>query len=96
MPHFGRPGTEPQAVVVGVDDHGLGEEPVRDDEPQLRRSAEDDETLLSVVASPEADLPTSYAGAKRPWAAVTATRGHEPDFVVLSRMTTSRPLCRQR
>ncbi|MEU4843062.1 NAD(P)-dependent oxidoreductase [Nocardia testacea] len=61
----------------------------------LRRSAEDDETLLSVVASPEADLPISYAGAKRLWEAVTATPGYEPDFVDLTRKTTSRPRYRQ-
>ncbi|WP_416566566.1 hypothetical protein [Nocardia testacea] len=78
-----------------VDDHGLWEEPVHGDETQLRRSADDDETLLSVV-SPEADLPISFAGAKRLWEAVTATPGDEPDFVDLTRMTTSRPLYRQR
>lgn len=39
----------------------------------LRRSAEDDDTLLSAVKDPATDLPISHAGARRLWDAVTAT-----------------------
>lgn len=57
----------------------------------LRRSAEDDDALLSAVESPRTDLPITAAGAQRLWAAVTATPGFAPDFVDLTRKTTAHP-----
>lgn len=56
----------------------------------LRRSAEDDDTLLSAVDDPARDLPLSHAGARRLWDAVTANEDIEPDFVDLTRRTTAR------
>ncbi|MBP2367441.1 NAD(P)-binding domain-containing protein [Pseudonocardia parietis] len=58
----------------------------------LRRSAEDDDALLSAVESPRTDLPISAAGAQRLWEAVTGTPGFAPDFVDLTRKTTARPV----
>ncbi|MGW1679632.1 NAD(P)-dependent oxidoreductase [Saccharopolyspora sp. NPDC002376] len=57
----------------------------------LRRSAEDDDTLLSAVEDPARQLPISHAGAGRLWEAVNATEDFEPDFVDLTRRTTARP-----
>ncbi|MDA3629132.1 NAD(P)-dependent oxidoreductase [Saccharopolyspora sp. WRP15-2] len=57
----------------------------------LRRSAEDDDTLLSAVDDPARQLPISHAGATRLWEAVNATEDFEPDFVDLTRRTTARP-----
>ncbi|WP_137824807.1 NAD(P)-binding domain-containing protein [Brevibacterium sp. 2SA] len=57
----------------------------------LRRSAEDDDTLLSAVSQPETELPISSAGAKRLWEAVVVNPDYEPDFIDLTRTTTSRP-----
>ena len=56
----------------------------------LRRSAEDDDTLLSAVDDPATDLPLSHAGARRLWDAVTAGQEVELDFVDLTRRTTAR------
>ncbi|GAA3183191.1 MULTISPECIES: NAD(P)-dependent oxidoreductase [Streptomyces] len=56
----------------------------------LRRSAEDDDTLLTAVPDPARQLPISHAAAGRLWEAVTAVDGHEPDFVDLTRKTTAR------
>ncbi|CAM3732760.1 6-phosphogluconate dehydrogenase NADP-binding domain-containing protein [Tsukamurella ocularis] len=56
----------------------------------LRRSAEDDDTLLSAVVDADAVLPISSAGRRRLWDAVTVAPGCEPDFVDLTRKTTSR------
>ncbi|MFF2013924.1 NAD(P)-dependent oxidoreductase [Streptomyces sp. NPDC058195] len=57
----------------------------------LRRSAEDDDTLLSSVDDPPSQLPISHAGAARLWEAVKAADGFEPDFVDLTRKATARP-----
>lgn len=57
----------------------------------LRRSAEDDDTLLSAVDDPAKQLPISHAGARRLWDAVTEYEDGEPDFVDLTRRTTARP-----
>ncbi|WP_314172293.1 NAD(P)-dependent oxidoreductase [Streptomyces winkii] len=57
----------------------------------LRRSAEDDDALLSAVHDSGKLLPISTAGRKRLWEAVNTTPGFEPDFVDLTRKTTSRP-----
>ncbi|MGW8375371.1 NAD(P)-binding domain-containing protein [Streptomyces sp. ODS28] len=51
----------------------------------LRRSAEDDETLLAAVEDPARQLPISYASAERLWEAVNTREGFEPDFVDLTR-----------
>ncbi|WP_405747486.1 NAD(P)-binding domain-containing protein [Streptomyces sp. NBC_01525] len=56
----------------------------------LRRSAEDDDTLLASVPDPAQQLPISHAAAGRLWNAVTAVKGFEPDFVDLTRKTTAR------
>ncbi|GAS97634.1 3-hydroxyisobutyrate dehydrogenase related beta- hydroxyacid dehydrogenase [Mycolicibacterium canariasense] len=55
----------------------------------LRASAQDFDTLLSVVGDP-ALLPISAAGRDRLWAAVDAAPGFEPEFVDLTRRTTAR------
>ncbi|CDO09526.1 NAD(P)-dependent oxidoreductase [Mycolicibacterium cosmeticum] len=55
----------------------------------LRASAQDFDTLLSVVDDP-ASLPISAAGRDRLWAAVDAAPGFEPQFVDLTRRTTAR------
>jgi 3-hydroxyisobutyrate dehydrogenase len=56
----------------------------------LRRSAEDDDTLISAVADPARMLPITSAGRRRLWEAVDANPDFEPDFVDLTRTTTSR------
>ncbi|MCS3779423.1 3-hydroxyisobutyrate dehydrogenase [Tsukamurella ocularis] len=56
----------------------------------LRRSAEDDDTLLSAVADADEILPITTAGSKRLWDAVTVVADFEPNFVDLTRKTTSR------
>ncbi|MFD6568329.1 NAD(P)-dependent oxidoreductase [Micromonospora profundi] len=56
----------------------------------LRRSAEDDDTLVSVVEDPARLLPISTAGRQRLWEAVNVDPNFEPDFVDLTRKTTSR------
>lgn len=56
----------------------------------LRASAEDFDTLLSVVDDP-AQLPICAAGRDRLWAAVGAEAGFEPEFIDLTRKTTARP-----
>lgn len=56
----------------------------------LRRSAEDDDTLVSAVDDPARMLPISTAGQQRLWEAVDADPQFEPDFVDLTRTTTSR------
>lgn len=56
----------------------------------LRRSAEDDDTLVSAVEDPTRQLPVSSAGRRRLWEAVDADPEFEPDFVDLTRPTTSR------
>ncbi|MGC4904018.1 NAD(P)-dependent oxidoreductase [Micromonospora echinospora] len=56
----------------------------------LRRSAEDDDTLVSAVDDPARLLPISIAGRQRLWEAVNADPNFEPDFVDLTRKTTSR------
>ena len=61
----------------------------------LRRSAEDDDTLLSAVEDPLETLPISSAGRRRLWEAVNADPDFEPDFVDLTRTTTSRPGARR-
>lgn len=60
----------------------------------LRASAEDFDTLLSVVDDP-ALLPICAAGRDRLWAAVAAEPGFEPEFIELTRKTTARPPYRQ-
>ncbi len=55
----------------------------------LRASAQDFDTLLSVVGDP-ALLPISAAGRDRLWAAVDGQPGFEPEFVDLTRRTTAR------
>jgi 3-hydroxyisobutyrate dehydrogenase len=55
----------------------------------LRASAEDFDTLLSVVDDPEL-LPISAAGRDRLWNAVDVDPGHDPMFVELTRTTTAR------
>ncbi|MDX1871632.1 NAD(P)-dependent oxidoreductase [Mycolicibacterium sp. 120266] len=55
----------------------------------LRASAQDFDTLLSVVDD-AASLPISAAGRDRLWAAVNAAPGFEPQFVDLTRRTTAR------
>ncbi|WP_069814827.1 NAD(P)-binding domain-containing protein [Streptomyces sp. TP-A0874] len=57
----------------------------------LRRSAEDDDTLLAAVSDPDAVLPISTAARQRLWDAVSASAVPEPDFVDLTRKSTSRP-----
>jgi len=57
----------------------------------LRRSAEDDDTLVSAVDDPARSLPLTIAGRQRLWEAVNADAEFEPDFVDLTRRTTSRP-----
>lgn len=54
----------------------------------LRGSAEDFDTLLSVVDDP-ALLPISAAGRNRLWTAVDVDPDHEPMFVELTRKTTA-------
>lgn len=54
----------------------------------LRASAEDFDTLLSVLDDP-AVLPISVAGRNRLWAAVNADPGYQPEFVDLTRRTTA-------
>lgn len=56
----------------------------------LRRSAEDDDTLLAAVSDPERILPISVAARGRLWEAVHAKEGFDPDFVDLTRKTTAR------
>lgn len=56
----------------------------------LRRSAEDDDTLVSAVDDPDRLLPISTAGRQRLWEAVNVDPDFEPDFVDLTRKTTSR------
>lgn len=56
----------------------------------LRRSAEDDDTLVSAVDDPAGLLPISTAGRQRLWEAVNVDPEFEPDFVDLTRKTTSR------
>ncbi|HEY0225831.1 MAG TPA: NAD(P)-binding domain-containing protein, partial [Mycobacterium sp.] len=56
----------------------------------LRASAEDFDTLLSVIDD-EALLGISRAGRDRLWAAVKAEPGYEPLFVDLTRATTALP-----
>jgi 3-hydroxyisobutyrate dehydrogenase len=56
----------------------------------LRRSAEDDDILLSAVPDATSMLPISSAGGKRLWEAVNARRDVEPDFVDITRKTTAR------
>lgn len=56
----------------------------------LRASAEDFDTLLSVVEDPDL-LPICAAGRDRLWAAVDAETGFEPEFIDLTRRTTARP-----
>ncbi|MBQ1040913.1 MULTISPECIES: NAD(P)-dependent oxidoreductase [unclassified Micromonospora] len=56
----------------------------------LRRSAEDDDTLVSAVDDPARLLPISTAGRQRLWEAVNVDPNFEPDFVDLTRKTTSR------
>jgi|GEM_PF-642210 len=56
----------------------------------LRRSAEDDDTLVSAVDDPAEQLPISTAGRQRLWDAVNVDPDFEPDFVDLTRKTTSR------
>jgi 3-hydroxyisobutyrate dehydrogenase len=56
----------------------------------LRRSAEDDDTLLASVPEPARQLPISHAAAGRLWEAVTGIKDFEPDFVDLTRKTTAR------
>ncbi|WP_433207245.1 NAD(P)-dependent oxidoreductase [Nocardia sp. CA-107356] len=55
----------------------------------LRRSAEDDDTLLSAVPDASSALPISSAGRKRLWEAVNANPDFEPDFVDITRRTTA-------
>ena len=62
----------------------------------LRRSAEDDDTLLTAVNDPAKLLPISHAGRVRLWEAVDADPDFEPDFVDLTRKTTARPGYRDR
>ncbi|MEU0542116.1 NAD(P)-dependent oxidoreductase [Nocardia sp. NPDC005978] len=56
----------------------------------LRRSAQDDDTLLSSVPDPASVLPISHAARGRLWEAVNQDPGFEPDFVDLTRKTTAR------
>jgi 3-hydroxyisobutyrate dehydrogenase len=56
----------------------------------LRRSAEDDDTLLEAVDDPAESLPITTAARQRLWDAVNRDPGFEPDFVDLTRSTTSR------
>lgn len=56
----------------------------------LRRSAEDDDTLLSAVGDPHRLLPISTAGRQRLWDAVDVDPQYEPDFVDLTSRITSR------
>ena len=55
----------------------------------LRRSAQDDDTLLAAVDDPAAALPITTAASQRLWDAVNDA-GFEPDFVDLTRRTTAR------
>ncbi|BBY27598.1 NAD(P)-dependent oxidoreductase [Mycolicibacterium sediminis] len=61
----------------------------------LRGSAEDFDTLLSVVDDPGL-LPISAAGRDRLWAAVNADPGHEPMFAELTRHSTALDAFRSR
>jgi len=81
-------GVGPMAAVVN---RALDESNPR----PLRASAEDFDTLLSVVDDPAA-LPISAAGRNRLWAAVNAEDGYEPMFVDLTRSTTALPGYRKR
>lgn len=58
----------------------------------LRQSAEDDDALLSAVKKPKKTLPLSLAARNRLWEAVDVNRpiNFDPDFVDLTRKTTSR------
>lgn len=56
----------------------------------LRRSAEDDDTLLAAVDEPAELLPITTAARQRLWDAVNVNPGFEPDFVDLTRSTTAR------
>lgn len=56
----------------------------------LRRSAEDDDTLLAAVDDPAESLPITTAARQRLWDAVNVAPGFEPDFVDLTRSTTAR------
>ena len=56
----------------------------------LRRSAEDDDTLLAAVDDPAESLPITTAARQRLWDAVNVDPGFEPDFVDLTRRTTAR------
>lgn len=56
----------------------------------LRRSAEDDDTLVASVEDPARLLPISNAGRIRLWEAVDVDPEFEPDFVDLTRKTTAR------
>lgn len=56
----------------------------------LRRSAEDDDTLLAAVDDPAKTLPITTAASRRLWEAVNVDPGFEPDFVDLTRRTTAR------
>lgn len=81
-------GVGPMAAVVS---RALDESNPR----PLRASAEDFDTLLSVVDDPS-ELPISAAGRDRLWAAVDAQDGFEPMFVDLTRKTTALPEYRDR
>ncbi|MGB8408192.1 MAG: NAD(P)-binding domain-containing protein [Mycobacterium sp.] len=81
-------GVGPMAAVVN---RALDESNPR----PLRASAEDFDTLLSVVDDPSA-LPISAAGRDRLWAAVNADDAYEPLFVDLTRRTTALPTYRTR
>jgi 3-hydroxyisobutyrate dehydrogenase len=81
-------GVGPMAAVVN--------RPLDESNPRpLRASAEDFDTLLSIVDDPAA-LPISAAGRDRLWAAVDAEDGFEPMFVDLTRNTTALPAYRNR
>lgn len=56
----------------------------------LRRSAQDNDTLLSAVTDPADVLPISTAARDRLWEAVDADPDTEPVFVDLTRKTTAR------
>lgn len=81
-------GVGPMAAVVN---RALDESNPR----PLRASAEDFDTLLSVVDDPAA-LPISAASRNRLWAAVNGEDGYEPMFVDLTRSTTALPAYRTR
>lgn len=79
-------GVGPMAAVVN---RALDESNPR----PLRASAEDFDTLLSIVDDPAA-LPISAAGRDRLWAAVDSAPDYEPMFVDLTRRTTALPAYR--